>query len=65
VIDDRSKAQEIYDRVQRMAAHVGDIAGSQAATRERALHWLWISSLVTGFSLAVSIFALLRAFRVL
>jgi hypothetical protein len=65
MIDGRSNAQEIYDGVQRMAAHVGDIAGSQAATRERAMYWLWISSVVTGFSLAVSIFALLRAFRVL
>jgi hypothetical protein len=31
VIDGRSKAQEIYDRFQREAAHVGDIAGSQYA----------------------------------
>jgi hypothetical protein len=31
VIDGRSKAQEIYDRFQREAAHVGDIAVSQYA----------------------------------
>jgi hypothetical protein len=32
---------------------------------ERALWWLWLSSVMTGFSLAVSLFAFLKAFHVL